>query len=331
MSRILQDLLEKIRFGERQSRENLTIFPLFLEAGEGEGIPYLLLEEALRMGCLEIGEVDEFGRVNTVFIENKATRPVLILDGEEILGAKQNRMVNATILIAAQARVKVPVSCVERGRWHYTSPVFERAGEFGYSNLRRQKARQVASSLKENREFMADQHAIWEEIDRKQEQRKGESPTEAMNEVYRSYAEQLQNLIGGFELQASQSGVAVYISNRFVCLDLFDCPETLEKLWKKLLKSYALDAMEWREEKAAEGQPHPQGVLEAIARGECSISPSVGLGRDLRVEGPGIIGAGLALDDRILHFSVFADEADDRDEALRSKMSRPSMRRRSLR
>lgn len=39
---------------------------------------------------------------------------VLILDGEEILGAKQNRMVNATILIAAHTKVKVPVSCVER-------------------------------------------------------------------------------------------------------------------------------------------------------------------------------------------------------------------------
>ena len=37
-------------------------------------------------------------------------RPVFILDGEEITEAKQNRMVNATILVAAERKTAVPVS-----------------------------------------------------------------------------------------------------------------------------------------------------------------------------------------------------------------------------
>ena len=117
MPLFLQDLVKKIRFGEPQNRENLTLYPIFVESGGEGSIQYLLLEEALQMGCLEIGEVSLSGSVNTVLIANSAAQPVLIFDGEEILGAKQNRMVNATILIAAQTKLKVPVSCVERGRW----------------------------------------------------------------------------------------------------------------------------------------------------------------------------------------------------------------------
>src|SRR5690554_3713557 len=135
MSLLLQDLLGKIRLGEPQARENLILYPIFVETGAEKRVPYLLLEEALQMGCLEIGEVSQSGSVNTVLVANNAAQPVLIFDGEELLGAKQNRMVNATILIAAQTKVEVPVSCVERGRWRYTAPVFDRAGEFGYSAL----------------------------------------------------------------------------------------------------------------------------------------------------------------------------------------------------
>jgi hypothetical protein len=49
---------------------------------------------------------------------------VLILDGEELVGAKQNRIVNTTILVAAGAEIVIPVSCVEQGRWTYKSDAF---------------------------------------------------------------------------------------------------------------------------------------------------------------------------------------------------------------
>ena len=44
---------------------------------------------------------------------------ILILDGEELVGTKQKRAANITMLIPAHSAVVIPISCVERRRWYY--------------------------------------------------------------------------------------------------------------------------------------------------------------------------------------------------------------------
>src|SRR5688572_21752252 len=78
---------------------------------------WLTLGEAT--GQVRITEVNEAGSVPTLTVENLGERPILLLDGEELLGAKQNRILNTTVLVAAHATVEIPVSCVEQGRWGY--------------------------------------------------------------------------------------------------------------------------------------------------------------------------------------------------------------------
>jgi hypothetical protein len=65
--------------------------------------------------------VSEGGDVPTLRLTSAADRPVLLLDGEELIGAKQNRVLNTTVLVAAHSRLTIPVSCVEQGRWAYKS------------------------------------------------------------------------------------------------------------------------------------------------------------------------------------------------------------------
>ena len=59
-----------------------------------------------------------------LMVENKGDMRVLFIEGEELVGAKQNRILNTSILVPAKSKTKIPVSCVERGRWRYHSPMF---------------------------------------------------------------------------------------------------------------------------------------------------------------------------------------------------------------
>ena len=66
-----------------------------------------------------VTEVSEAGSVPFLTVANGADRPLLLLDGEELIGAKQNRILNTTVLVAARTEATIPVSCVEQGRWGY--------------------------------------------------------------------------------------------------------------------------------------------------------------------------------------------------------------------
>lgn len=332
MTVTISNLAGQLKVGEPLQSGPLTVYPLFeieeheTVKGKHEPLQYLLLTEALDQQNFVIGEACESGEVNTVVITNMTAMPVLILDGEEIVGAKQNRMVNATILVAAGKVTAIPVSCVERGRWHYRSEQFAKSETFGYSTLRRQKAEQVQLNLQAQRGFAADQSAIWEEIDLKQARMGTHSPTSALHDSYEHYSEKLNKMIESIKLQPGQTGVMVYINNRFTCLDLFDKAETLSKLWFRLLKSYAVEALSTETRKKKSPAPAPATVIEAVDKGEYLKYPSVGLGQDIRLKGQDIVGAGLVIEQQIVHLSVFSAAPAVRESNIYS----PHRRRRNL-
>jgi hypothetical protein len=115
MQEVIKEYLESAKFGRKQFYKNMAVFPLLSDYSLS--LEYMLLDEALGAGLVEVTEVDNQGTVPNLKVHNKSPRMVLILDGEELVGAKQNRIVNTTILVAGNATVVIPVSCVEQGRW----------------------------------------------------------------------------------------------------------------------------------------------------------------------------------------------------------------------
>jgi len=200
----VRTLLEGCRLARSQTRRNLTVFLLLCPRILAPD--YLVLEEALAGGSIEIRELGGEGSVPELRVVNTGARPVLIMEGEELAGAKQNRAVNVTILVAAGAELVIPVSCVEQGRWHYRSETFGSGDKLMHASLRRAAQASVCFSLAEGDGFRSDQGRVWDEVAEKAVRLKVDSPTMAAAEVFDRYEDQLEAFLDGFTLIERQTG-----------------------------------------------------------------------------------------------------------------------------
>ncbi len=137
--------LNDCELGKKQNCRNLTLFPVLHTNGVEPY--YLTLEQAIESGLLTVTEVDDAGNVNRLKLTNKGSKPILLIEGEELRGAKQNRIVNASFLIAGKTTTTIPVSCVEERRWQYDSPKFSAGKKVMHASLRREAQSSMCDSL----------------------------------------------------------------------------------------------------------------------------------------------------------------------------------------
>jgi len=133
--------LEIAKLARKQVHQNLTIFPLL--APDGIEPDYLILEQALDQNLIQITELDTEGSVPELKLKNLGKKSVLIIEGEELVGAKQDRIVNSSFLVAGNTEVIIPVSCVEQGRWSYRSEAFTSGKKMMHASLRREHQEDV--------------------------------------------------------------------------------------------------------------------------------------------------------------------------------------------
>jgi len=168
--------LSGLKPGEPTTHGGLTVFPLTSDL-PGR-LRYLLLEDGLRKDLVTIREVSEGGSVPELKMENRAGLPVLIVDGEELVGAKQNRVANLTMLIPADRVTIIPVSCVEAGRWSYRTPDFDVSDRVQNARGRAEKLESVRHSLRERGSRDSDQGQVWDSIAAESEVLGAPSPNE---------------------------------------------------------------------------------------------------------------------------------------------------------
>ncbi len=71
---------------------------------------------------------------------NNTPAHLLLTDADVLVGAKQNRVVNKSMLLAPLSKTVIDVSCIERLRWNYTSANFSSPGSMADPDLRKEKA-----------------------------------------------------------------------------------------------------------------------------------------------------------------------------------------------
>jgi hypothetical protein len=297
-------MLTDIRIGPSARFGPLTVFPLFCEANRP--VEYVLSDEGIEAGTVTVGEVSQQGSVPELIVENKGLCRALFLEGEQLVGAKQNRILNTSVLVPAHAKLTIPVSCVEAGRWRRTSAYFTPSKHVSPYHLRHALKGSVTRSLKAKLGHRSDQGQVWEEVRQQQEALSVESGTSALADTYEKYEQNLAEAQQAMQYVPGACGLAVAIGPQVVTADIFDKPATCEKVWNRLLSGLVLDALA---DPQAGGSPDPVQVrqfLDETRSAAWAQTGAVGEGEELRAEFGGKVGSALLLGGALVHGSVVA-------------------------
>ncbi len=319
MSRNLTDGIGTIAVAQSLEAHGLQVFGLRWEVADG--LDYATMDEALAARALEVTEVGTSGTVTGLRAVNHSDRMVFLMAGEELVGAKQNRVLNASMMLGARADLTVPVSCVEQGRWAFGTKRSLGRGLSSHSHLRHLLSKMIHASYRVEGKPSSDQMAVWAEVLRKLGATGSKSPSHALHEVYEALKSRLDEMVAAIPAPAGCCGAAFAFGGRIVGADLFDHAATLDKIWPKVLKAYAIDSLEAA---AHEASAIPASSvapwLQSAASAKSETFKSVGLGEDVRLEAEQLVGAALVVEGHPVHLELFA-EVTLRTEADRSAES----------
>ena len=321
----INDMIALVVIGAPLRHHALSVYPLALQ-GKHAPSKYLVLDEALATGSFRITEVSERGTVPRLLALNGTSSPVLLLDGEELLGAKQNRVLNLSVMVAPNSETEIPVSCVEAGRWRSDSRAFKSSETIQYFRARAEKLSQVSRNLCTANEPVSDQHAVWEEIAGKSRRMGVSSPTSAMAAIYESRQDDMGNYLKAIPTRDNQLGAVFAINDAVVSLELFDAHTTYRHLAHKLIRSYALDAMEENEVTEGPDFNKVQAFVDQVRLAPHERFSTVGIGETVRLSSDEVLGAALEVGGSCVHLSAFCRLADtnrnDDIDPTRARMHR---------
>ena len=330
---IVQKRIELVKIGEPQYHKGLTVIPL--TASDASHADYLTLDEAVKQRALRILEKGQ-GQVSAVRAESLTGKRIFIMDGEEIVGAKQNRVLNSSVMIGPKRIVELPVSCVEHGRWTAASPEFRSEGTQLFAKGRQMNNADVTANYaaRPSAPATSNQGKIWERVAEKRASLRVAGPSEAMHDAYVARKSDVDTYVKHIHAVSGQVGALFAVNGEIIGADIFDQHRTLERLLPKLVRSYALDAIEHGGNSRKVDREDARLFLRRATSSDVRIRDyaSAGEGRDVRLSSARIKGAGLVVSSVPVHVALFAPADDDRPIPLQSDQIRPpSERRRNLR
>lgn len=338
--------IEYITVSNPTTVQNLTIFPLSLSLSQTEGPKYIPLSTAIEKHGLVVKEIDESGSVADLNVENPSTHCVLLLDGEELRGAKQNRIVNTTILLAPRSLSRIPVSCTESGRWHYDSDIFACPKSVMPTKARRRKTQSVTQSLHAAMNFSSDQGKVWEEVEQLHQKTGSTSDTRAMSDALEIIRMDMEAATTAILAESGQCGFIAFINGEPAGWEIVSREEVYADLHPQLIQSYAVESITNRklaptDEPGTKGPtyvpledlPKPDSLaakafLERCAAIQGKSYTSVGLGDDWRFLNGRILGSGLEVEKTWIHMAYFVEDGGTTSRQHGRRMAQSSERAR---
>jgi hypothetical protein len=258
---------------------------------------------------VEVREVSDAGNVNLLIVENRSDELVLLIDGDVLEGAKQTRVLNSSVLLAPRSKTKIPVSCVEAGRWRFTSRSFSQADYCSPSRLRGEKTRRVSDSLRTGRGHASDQGEVWDSVARYHASADTRSSTESLSDMYRQRSADLDAVMKAFVPHPEANGFALFIGRRLLSVDLFNRRDVCADCFLRVVRGAAAEAAimaEGKEQPPAEAEARYRAVefLDRIEALESTTHAGVALGEERRFGNNEVAGFVLLHEGRLVHLSA---------------------------
>jgi len=288
--------IPEIRVGAAIHCEGLSLFPLFSAPDMLLQSNYILSHEAMAAGTCVVREVSAEGEIPSLVVENMGDKPVLFVEGEEVRGGKQNRVLCRSVLAACGRATRIPVVCTEPRRWSHGGPEQFAPGSHCPPSMQYfLKTRPGGQQMN-----------VWAMI-RRQHLRLGiRSRSGNMSDATGKLQDAVENLRSRLPYTEGSTGFAVAIAGKVVLVELFDKPATCNEVYGRFVDGLVFDAQELGDT----GCP-----TDEIARTVKlymtqdmrwrPAEPLVGLGEPYCARGDdGVLATVLVVDGRLLHLSM---------------------------
>ncbi len=261
--------------------ENLAIYLVHGESSSGP-VP-LTLDEALATGA---ARVNETGDVNALEIENVGNEAIFAQAGDIVKGGQQDRALTASLLLPPRSgRTRLAVFCVEHGRWSGRAAEDARKFSSAAMALPSRETKIVietpapkAAGLDTGQR----QLDVWRNVAKIQKRLSDnlgtpvtstESQTSLQltlenDKLAKAEAEYLKALQGAGEKDPDVIGYAFAVNGKLSTADVYPSNGLFRKMWPKLVKSAAAEAIAAGTTVAPEPVPSTDAVKSFLQAGE---------------------------------------------------------------
>ena len=268
---------------------------------------YVSSTEAIEKNYVEIKEVTEGGSVNNLFVINYSDKFVFFMDGDILQGAKQNRVINTSMLVASKTKINVPVSCVEAGRWRYSSSKFYSSEHIAPSKLRSEKAKHLKKNLEEKNEYYSDQGVVWNKVSDYEAMHRMSSATSDLSSIYNGRKSEFNEFIKSFEINGEANGTAIFVKNKILNIDVFNRGNIYSEYFPKILQSAAMETYHLKESlqplSEAEAKYKTNDFFDNYENLEFTVHKSLAAGDERRFETKDFTGLELMYEGHLIHMT----------------------------
>lgn len=289
-----------------QSYKNLSVVQFTSE--QVNTFEYISLSNALRRDLIEVKEISESGSVNDLLVFNKSDNFVFLSDGDILSGAKQNRVLNTSVLIEPNSKTVIPVSCIEAGRWRRTSEKFSEEDYVAPSHLRSGKAKVVKENLKSGKIYAANQAEIWKDVSNYELSYNSFSSTSNLSDLFYENAQSFDEFIDNIKIANGSNGISIFNNNKLINLEIFNRCDIYDEYFSKLLKGNCLELFRMKEKpnsiSEAEAFYKTNDFLDKFDSLNIERYKGVGVGEELRFDTEDMTGFELRCKNNLIHLTA---------------------------